>query len=46
MRDLYETTGYFNPQTFKSEVGFLEPLGYTHEFLHQAVVDPIYVNVA
>lgn len=36
---------YFNAQTFKNEVGILSPLGYTREFMHQAVVDPIYVNV-
>jgi hypothetical protein len=36
---------YFNLEKFALDVPILKPLGYTKKFMHQAIVDPIYVNV-
>lgn len=36
---------YFDPEKFARDVPILKPLGYTKKFMHQAIVDPIYVNV-
>ncbi|HEX8899412.1 MAG TPA: hypothetical protein VF751_12000 [Chthoniobacterales bacterium] len=36
---------YFNPDKFAVDMPILKPLGYTKKFMHQVVVDPVYVNV-
>lgn len=36
---------YLNPEKFSRDVPILKPLGYKQKFMHQAVVDPVYVNL-
>jgi hypothetical protein len=36
---------YSNAEKFSRDVPILTPLGYKKKFMHQAVVDPVYVNL-